>query len=136
MKMPFAIEEVMFAPCGMNCMVCYKHCSTKKTCIGCLQNDMGKPEHCRHCKIKDCTKIKGYTYCYECSDFPCKQIKSLEKNYRLRYNTSLIQNSEEVREHGLGLFMEKQRDRYTCLQCGGVISLHDAECSECKIQEK
>ena len=24
------IEAIMFAPCGMNCKVCYKHCYHKK----------------------------------------------------------------------------------------------------------
>ena len=32
MKMPEKIKEVMFAPCGMNCLVCYKHCDAKKAC--------------------------------------------------------------------------------------------------------
>lgn len=36
----------MFAPCGMNCKVCYKHCYHKKPCAGCLNSDQGKPEHC------------------------------------------------------------------------------------------
>lgn len=35
MKMPTEkIDTAMFAPCGMNCLVCYKHCyhvSEKKT---------------------------------------------------------------------------------------------------------
>ena len=43
MKMPDHIEGVMFAPCGMNCKVCYKHCYSKKPCDGCLKSDMGKP---------------------------------------------------------------------------------------------
>lgn len=30
MRMPSKIDDQMFAPCGMNCMVCYKHCYTKK----------------------------------------------------------------------------------------------------------
>lgn len=47
------IDVSMFAPCGMNCKVCYKHCYHKKTCAGCLNSDKGKPEHCRKCKIKD-----------------------------------------------------------------------------------
>lgn len=42
----------MFALCGMNCKVCYKHCYHKKPCDGCLNSDKGKPEHCRKCKIK------------------------------------------------------------------------------------
>ena len=41
---------------------------------------MGKPEHCRKCKIKDCIKGKGLSYCFECPDYPCKLIKNLEKS--------------------------------------------------------
>ena len=52
MHMPDAIPENMFAPCGMNCMVCYKHCTVCKSvrpCAGCLNGDEGKPRHCRAC---------------------------------------------------------------------------------------
>lgn len=80
MKMPKeSIDTIMFAPCGMNCMVCYKHCYHKKPCAGCLNGDTGKPEHCRKCKIKDCVCQKGLFYCFECFNFPCKLIKNLEK---------------------------------------------------------
>jgi len=137
MKMPFdEIENIMFAPCGMNCMVCYKHCYHKKPCDGCLKNDAGKPEHCRKCKIKDCIAQKGFTYCYECSEYPCKQIKALEKSYNTHYGTSLIENSSFVNEHGLVEFMKQQKEKYTCINCGGVVSLHDAECSECQSRIK
>ena len=81
MKMPTEnINKGMFAPCGMNCMVCYKHCYHKKPCAGCLNSDTGKPEHCRKCKIKDCAKAKGLSYCFACSEYPCKPIKNLEKS--------------------------------------------------------
>ena len=67
MKMPKEnIDTTMFAPCGMNCLVCYKHCYHKKPCAGCLNSDKGKPEYCRKCKIKDCIKDKGLSYCFEC----------------------------------------------------------------------
>ena len=59
------IDMVMFAPCGMNCKACYKHCYHKKPCAGCLNSDKGKPEHCRKCKIKDCIKDKGLSYCVQ-----------------------------------------------------------------------
>lgn len=97
MKMPTEkIDTAMFAPCGMNCLVCYKHCYHKKPCAGCLNSDIGKPEHCRKCKIKDCIKGKGLSYCFECTDYPCKLIKNLEKSYNKRYQTSLMTNSEFV----------------------------------------
>ena len=94
MKMPKEnIDTTMFAPCGMNCLVCYKHCYHKKPCAGCLNSDKGKPEHCRKCKIKDCIKDKGLSYCFECSDYPCKLIKNLEKSYNKRYQASLMENT-------------------------------------------
>lgn len=125
------IETLMFAPCGMNCKVCYKHCAHKKPCRGCLNGNLGKPEHCRNCKIKDCIREKGLSYCYECNEIPCKRIKSLEKSYRTRYNASLIANSRFASEHGLEEFMRQQKEKYTCPQCGGIVSIHDFCCSEC-----
>ena len=45
-----------------------------------------------------------------------------------------MENSEFVCQHGLEAFMEQQKEKYTCSKCGGIISIHDRECSEC--QEK
>ena len=99
-----------------------------------MQSDQGKLEHCRKCKIKECIKDKRLTYCFECSDYPCKLIKNLEKSYNQRYQASLMENSEYVQQKGLEAFMEQQKEKYTCSKCGGIISIHDRECSEC--QEK
>lgn len=133
MKMPKTnIDPVYFAPCGMNCLVCYKHCYHKKPCDGCLKSDYGKPEHCRKCKIKDCVKAKNIMYCFECVEYPCVRVKNLEKSYNKRYQTSLMKNSELVKEKGLDEFMRLQKLKYTCKHCGGIISLHDGECSECQ----
>lgn len=137
MKMPLKeIEVIIFAPCGMNCKVCYKHCYSKKPCEGCLKSEEGKPEHCQKCKIKECIKEKSISYCYECPEYPCKPIRNLEKSYHIRYNTSLIGNSKFAKEKGLKAFMEYQKEKFTCSTCGGIISLHDSECSECKVKQK
>ncbi len=45
-----------------------------------------------------------------------------------------MENSESVRQYGLEAFMRQQKEKYTCSKCGGIISIHDRECSEC--QEK
>ena len=135
MKMPKEnIDSIMFAPCGMNCKVCYKHCYHKNPCAGCLNSNTGKPEHCRKCNIKDFIYSKGLSYCFECPEYPCTPIRNLEKSYNKRYQASLMENSEFVRNCGLEMFMERQKEKYTCLKCGGIISIHDRECSEC--QEK
>ena len=40
--------------------------------------------------------------------------------------------SEFFRQHGLEEFMEMQKEKYTCSKCGGIISIHDREWSECQ----
>lgn len=98
MKMPAVIDPGMLAPCGMNCMVCYKHCNHKKPCPGCLKGDAAKPEHCRKCAIKSCVGEKGLALCHHCHQYPCKLIKNLEKTYRKRYGVSLMANSAMAAE--------------------------------------
>lgn len=134
MKMPDKIEDIMFAPCGMNCTVCYKHVGIRKSakpCEGCLKGDAGKPEHCRKCKIKTCAQAKGHLRCLECEVFPCKLVKNLESSYRKRYQTSLVENSRAAQQSGISAFLEEDRAKWTCSACGGAFSLHDGACSEC-----
>jgi len=131
MRMPEKIVASMFAPCGMNCMVCYVHLKKKKPCNGCLCDDTDKPERCKVCEIKNCAKEKGFIYCYHCADFPCKRISNLEKSYQKRYQVSLIDNSKTIMANGFEYFFEKEKERWQCTECGGVVSLHDKECSEC-----
>lgn len=134
MKMPNRIDDAMFAPCGMNCAVCYRHvgmCKHAKPCLGCLKSDLNKPEHCRKCNIKSCVQEKGYLCCFECSDFPCKLIRNMEKSYNRRYDVSIIENSRISQEIGVSEFLEYDRKKWTCTTCGGAISLHDGVCSDC-----
>jgi len=138
LKMPDKIKNIMLAPCGMNCTVCYKHVGVRKygkPCEGCLKGDSGKPEHCRKCNIKSCVQEKGYTHCFECTDFPCKLIKNIEKSYNKRYGTSLVENSRMAKEKGIAAFLEQDRQKWICSKCGGAFSLHDGACSECENTE-
>lgn len=133
--MPVTIDNSMLAPCGMNCSVCYKHvgiCKTSKKCYGCYNNDLGKPKHCLKCNIKNCVKEKGFTYCFECDDFPCKMIKNLDNSYNKRYKVSLVKNGTIAKEKGISTFLEHDRKRWTCSKCGGAFSLHDGICSDCE----
>jgi len=107
MKMPEKIEKVMLAPCGMNCAVCYRYVVTRKSttsCKGCLKGD----------------------------DFPCKQINTLDTTYKKRYGISLIENNKIAKERGVIAFLELDRQRWTCIDCGGAFSLQDGVCSECQ----
>jgi hypothetical protein len=132
MKMPEKIEEYLFSPCGINCMVCYVHLKNKKACCGCLGPDENKPDRCKKCKIKSCAIGKGLSYCFECKEFPCKSISNLEKSYNKRYKASLLENSKTVKKLGIIGFQNGERKKWLCKECNGVISIHDGICSECK----
>ena len=79
MKMPEKIDISMFAPYGMNCKVCYKHCYHKKPCAGCLNSDKGKPEHCCKCKIKNCAGEKALCCWFECAECPRQLVRTLKR---------------------------------------------------------
>lgn len=134
MKMPLEIPNYLFAPCGINCLVCYVHLKKIKPCGGCYGDIKLKPERCVNCKIKTCANIKGLKYCHECSDFPCKPIKNLDKSYKKRYNVSLIENSIAVKTNGVSYFQKVEQIKWKCPVCSGIVSLHDKECSVCKQQ--
>jgi len=46
---------------------------------------------------------------FECTGFPCKLIKNLERSYIKRYGVSLIENSRSAKENGISNFFEAER---------------------------
>ena len=133
MLVPEQMNESLLAPCGMNCLLCYKHLGAKP-CPGCFCGDENKPNSCRSCKIRDCALAKGLRHCARCADFPCGQINLLDKSYRTRYGISLIEAGKVAVRDGIKTFLQGQIAQYTCPACGGLISMHDGDCSNCKKQ--
>ncbi len=130
MKMPEKIDTELFAPCGMNCLLCSRFLREKKPCLGCLNSDENKPNSCRKCFKKDCTAARSVTYCFECEEYPCSRMKYMEKTYTAKYRTSLYENGAFVHDRGLEAFMERERKKWIC-RCGGVVSVHERVCSDC-----
>ena len=58
----------------------------------------------------------------------------MDRNYVKRYGVSLVNNGARAREIGTDAFMSEEKVHWTCSKCSGVISLHDSECSECKVK--
>ena len=131
MKMNNPIPDFFLAPCGVNCFACYVHLKNRKACNGCLGSDINKPERCKKCEIKGCATEKGFLRCFDCGAFPCIRIKRLDKTYREKYRVGLIENALKARDNGITSFQETEKIRWTCKACGGIISQHDSQCSEC-----
>jgi hypothetical protein len=134
-----AMNEDLIAPCGMNCGVCdfclamkndLKRKGFAKTyCAGCLQSDRNC-HHKRRCELPREGLVRFY---YDCQDFPCHRLKTLDKRYRTSYGMSMIENLEYIKEHGMETFLEREMAKWHCPECGGVICCHNGLCYKCRL---
>jgi len=132
-------EADLIAPCGMNCGLCSGYLAYANN----LEKKRGKIIHCTGClpRNKQCAFIKKHCdllinnkirFCYECPDFPCKNLQTLDKRYRTRYNMSMIDNLEFIRDNGIDKFLRQQSKKYKCPTCDGMICIHNGKCYQCQ----
>lgn len=129
---PVTMNKESIAPCGVICDICIGFQRTKNKCVGC--NSIGnKPYHCRVCNIKLCPEKNGneQSLCHECNKFPCRRIKDLNKRYVLKYGESLIENLQSVKDIGAEEFIEIQKEKWKCKECGLLLCVHRDECVHC-----
>jgi hypothetical protein len=126
----------LIAACGMNCGICSAYLREKNKCPGCRMIVNDKSVSRSRCKIKNCNFFKAGTakFCFKCDNFPCANLRHLDKRYRTRYNTSVIQNLENIKKLGIRKFIENEKSRWACPDCGGVINVHKGMCSNCGVQ--
>lgn len=126
-------DTQLVAPCGINCRLCMAYGRKVDPCPGCRIDDPNKKPTCLNCRIKNCEKLVNgsYQYCDECADFPCERITHLDKRYRLKYATSPIENLQMIRKLGIRKFVQLDLNRWTCPQCGSIMTMHRPTCPAC-----
>lgn len=126
-------EHQLIAPCGINCGVCYAYLREKNKCPGCRGEDDDKPVTRVRCGIKTCDVFhrEKMEFCFHCADFPCAVLKHLDKRYREKYKTSVIANLDSIRDYGIGPFLQAEKVKWTCADCGGAICVHKGYCCKC-----
>jgi len=128
----------LIAPCGMNCSVCKAYLSYTRG----LSKQRGHVIHCLGCRIrnKKCAFLKAHckkllkgevNFCFECENFPCNRLKTLDKRYVTKYQTSLIENLNQIKNIGLPKWLQTEEEKWKCPRCGGTISIHDGKCYNC-----
>jgi hypothetical protein len=126
-------ESILTAPCGIFCGVCSGYLRTRNKCHGCRNDSETKPNYCIHCRIANCELLAKTNsgFCYDCGKFPCPRMKQLDKRYRTKYNTGLIQNLMLIKEKGMTTFLSLEKKRRTCPDCGSIICIHRNGCTNC-----
>lgn len=128
-----SMQSSLIAPCGMNCRLCYAYIREKNVCPGCYGDDALKAKTCVMCKMKNCeirinNKIK---YCFECEEFPCSKVKHIDKRYRTKYAMSMIENLMYIKRFGIKKFVKREKEKWTCPNCGEIICVHKENCGYC-----
>jgi hypothetical protein len=123
----------LIAPCGMNCSICTAYLRERNKCPGCRAPDADKPVTRVICKIKTCEFFQKHSskFCFQCESFPCDPLKHLDKRYRTQYDMSMIENLENIQRMGVRKFLENEKSRWACPECGGVICVHKRYCYNC-----
>jgi hypothetical protein len=123
----------LIAPCGMNCSICIAYLREKNKCLGCRAVNKWKPVTRVRCRIKNCEHFpKLAKFCYKCKLFPCDKIKHIDKRYRTKYHMSMIENLTMIKKEGIKKFLEKDKKKWNCKNCGGVICCHNGLCYNCQ----
>lgn len=132
-RSPRELKPALIAPCGMNCGLCMCYLRDKNRCDGCRTGDDGKAKSVLSCAIRRCEALRETEsgFCFECDDFPCPRLRRLDKRYRSKYRMSMLENLEAIGESGVEDFIESERRRWACPECGGVQCVHTAECIYC-----
>jgi hypothetical protein len=129
----------LIAPCGINCGTCIAYLREKKNrCHGCRHADLNIPVSRLSCKIKNCEQLlkTESKLCSDCQLFPCARLKHIDKRYRTKYYTSLVQNLVTIRETGMASFLKNEDRKWTCSNCGSMLSVHRNSCMKCNLELK
>ena len=130
---PQDLEPSLIAPCGMNCGLCMAYLRNNNRCDGCRSGDEGKRTSCLVCTIRTCATLRDSTsgFCSDCDRLPCSRLKRLDDRYRTKYRMSMLENLRSIREQGIEAFVESERERWSCPECGGMQCVHTPECIYC-----
>ena len=136
------MKAELIAPCGMNCNVCSNYLALKNDtkakgvklpyCSGCRVQD----KKCSFVKRK-CKTVRNHNveFCYECNEFPCEQLKHITKRYETHYRMNIVDNLRSIKEHGLAKFLETEKKKWECPNCGDVICCHNGICYNCNLEK-
>jgi hypothetical protein len=126
-------ERYHLAPCGINCGTCRAYLRTRNKCTGCMSAEGSNISHCINCSIRNCELLNetNSKFCFQCDQFPCHKITHIDKRYRTKYKTGLIQNLRIIKEKGVEAYLLNEVKRWTCSSCGAALSVHKDNCLKC-----
>lgn len=96
-------------------------------CKGCGSGSVNK--WCSRCQFRTCVAQKGISFCFECTDFPCKRLVAFSKTRPHR--TLGLRNLYKLKEMPFEEWIKQQEKRWSCSQCGKKLHWYSEKCPQC-----
>jgi hypothetical protein len=68
------------------------------------------------CKMMNCAKERGHSYCFECGDFPCNKLEEFSLD-GVPHHERTVENLRRMQEIGLDGWMKEQESKGRCVFC-------------------
>jgi len=82
------------------------------------------------CKFIKCAKEKGIETCPLCADYPCADITAFDNDGYVHHRT-VLPNGRRIKAIGLEAWLDEQRERWRCKQCGRGYTWFEENCDSC-----
>jgi hypothetical protein len=118
--------------CGLYCGACDVLQANKSGTVEALAQAWGKESeqlrcrgckskinavYCKDCDIRLCAENKDIAYCFQCDDYPCARLAAF-RNDDCAHHSIVLQNLSRLCRQGLERWLEDQRARWACPNCG------------------
>jgi hypothetical protein len=97
-------------------------------CHGCRSAKRGL--YCEKvCTMRGCAEQKGVSFCGECPEYPCEELKAFKG--QMPHRAELWESLDQIGREGYEAWYTAMAQRYSCLECGALNSAYDVTCRRC-----
>lgn len=86
--------------------------------------------YCMDCDIKKCAQNRDIEYCFQCEEYPCSRLVAF-RNDEHPHHSIVLQNLGFIQSQGSARWLEKQKERWSCPNCGTGFSWYAKTCEIC-----
>ena len=109
--------------CGIYCGAC-----STPICNGCKV--MNENHHSPDCRFIKCAQDKEVESCCFCDENPCNNVMEMGTD-KYPHHWTVIPNGRRIKEVGLEAWLEEQKQRWSCQQCGAAFTWYESKCRSC-----
>lgn len=96
-------------------------------CTGC--GDLDVKSYGKGCKTAKCCDDHNVEYCFDCSQYPCADLKAMATDPYPHHHNVLI-DLDRINDVGVETWLKEQEKRWSCT-CGESFCWYSNSCSKC-----